>query len=345
MNGSHYGSGGPPVLIAGIPRSGTSWIGRTLKHTAGVGYLHEPDNEKAHPFSLAAKRGLGRFPVLAPGERHEAYERLWAYALGAKRRERTLPVRARARTARMLLAGASGDDLEAAIAGRRWPVRLRAARWSSVPRVPPPGTLPVVKSVHAPLALEWIDWLWAPRVLVVFRHPLNTLASWLHLGLADRDRGLDRSEAVVERYVRPWGVPLLRSGAGPLERAAWHYGLLVSALWQSVRSNPHWEVVRHEELCVDPGSSMPALAARLGLVWTEGASEFLATSNRPGKGYKTHRIASEQIESWRRKLKEEEAMELRRVLAYFPLPEHLWLSPAGTGPVTEAGTGTVRVES
>ena len=40
----------------------------------------EPDNEKTSVVALGAKRGLGRFPVLSPGDEADAYRRMWAWA-------------------------------------------------------------------------------------------------------------------------------------------------------------------------------------------------------------------------------------------------------------------------
>src|SRR5205823_799052 len=53
-----------PVLVAGGPRTGTSWVLRALHRAGGVALIYEPDNEWPNPFALKAKLPLGRFPVL-----------------------------------------------------------------------------------------------------------------------------------------------------------------------------------------------------------------------------------------------------------------------------------------
>ena len=50
------------VLIAGLPRSGTTWVGEVLGRTAGAHYLHEPDNHLVRPDAWWAKRRLGPSP-------------------------------------------------------------------------------------------------------------------------------------------------------------------------------------------------------------------------------------------------------------------------------------------
>lgn len=71
-------AGTRPVLIAGAPRTGTSWVGQALSFAQDSCFVNEPDNENEDPFALKAKLSLGRFPVLAPGDAAPpAYERLW----------------------------------------------------------------------------------------------------------------------------------------------------------------------------------------------------------------------------------------------------------------------------
>ena len=71
---------GARVLVAGLPRSGTTWVGEVLGRTAGARYLHEPDNHLLRPEAWWAKRRLGPYPELDPGDDAADYERLWALA-------------------------------------------------------------------------------------------------------------------------------------------------------------------------------------------------------------------------------------------------------------------------
>src|SRR5439155_939180 len=76
---------GPRVLVAGLPRSGTTWVGEVLGRCAGTRYLHEPDNHLLRPEAWWAKRALGPYPELRPGTDVDSagagdYERLWALA-------------------------------------------------------------------------------------------------------------------------------------------------------------------------------------------------------------------------------------------------------------------------
>lgn len=313
------------VLIAGIPRSGTSWIGRTLGKAEDTLYLHEPDSESVHPFAVRAKQELGRYPALAGADRARDYELLWRSAFGLESHNASSVGRfvrkARARFVMRLLKATPKDELDRVIAsaGTYRPFNITVAAALAVPRRPQRAfDNIVVKSVHSPLALDWIVERCHPRVLVVFRHPLNTIASWLALSLPDQDRGLDRNPIVVERVLE-WGVSLPDERWSPLARAAWHYGVLTCALQASADRHPDWVVVSHDHLCTNPAVFFPQVAAGLELPWGTDAENFLNESNRPGERYKTYRVASELPERWRERLSDAQVEEIRRVLMEFPV--------------------------
>ena len=292
-----------------MPRSGSSWIGRTLGQAGGVAYVHEPDNEKRDPFAAKAKAALGRFPVLAPEDDAPDYELLWrgAFSGGAVSDDE------RHRAALEGLSKLTKEELEAAVSGRSDTVRAAAA--TALPRAAAPGR-PIVKSVHAALALPWIRASFEVDVIVVRRHPLNVLASMFDLDMPDRDRGLDRLPRVVRDYTARWGVDPPGPNATPLERAAWQVGLLQSAL---VEARSVTTTVVHEDVCLDPAEAFRALFETLGLRWTDAIREHVRASDRPGAGYKTARVAAEQPGRWRRRFDDDDVTVVRGVLARFPL--------------------------
>src|ERR1700682_4696676 len=69
----------PHILVTGVARSGTSWLGRALGDSSDVDYVFEPDNVDADPRSdrVAGARGFGPYPVIAVGEHHAGFEALW----------------------------------------------------------------------------------------------------------------------------------------------------------------------------------------------------------------------------------------------------------------------------
>jgi len=307
----------PPVLVAGLPRSGSTWTAKILAAAPGCDAVMEPDNEKTSAPAISAKRGLGRYPVLAPGEEAPAYRDLWTWALSGRRDGRA------ARLGDRLLHGADARELEELVSGRP-AVRTRLAARLGKLRGPVSVTTgahcrTVAKTVHACLSLEWLADEFSLEVVVVRRHPANVLASWLELELPDSDRHLELHQAVRSRFMERWDVP--PPGPTPLERAAWQVGLLSAALDEAVRSNPRWHVRSHESLCRDPLPEFRRLFDDTGLEWGDQPEILLAEGEQPGAGFSLHRRAEELPDAWRRRLDESQVSTLRRVLARFPVDD------------------------
>ncbi len=309
-----------PVVIAGIPRSGTTWTASVLAKIARVPLLHEPDNDKESVGALVAKRSLGRFPALRPGDPAPRYERLWRDALGGMSTDVTTR---RGLLVDRLWTSVGSSQREHAVQGRLSArIRLAAALTVTLRLKPDsPSTVPVVgvvvKTVHAPLALEWlVDRFPLVRVVVVVRHPANVLCSWRELRLPDQDRALDQHPAVQRDYLTPWNVR--PPTADPVARAAWHVCLLTAALLDAAERHSEWVVVLHEDLCAAPIPRFGALAQELGLPWRNDAERFLRESDRPGDGFAVQRRAGEQPDRWRSRLAPEGVRALATAAAQFP---------------------------
>lgn len=312
------------ILVAGIPRSGTTWVARALGETDHAYVLNEPDNHVNDPFAVRAKRALGRYPLVriedvSPPE----YQRLWERSL-METHSTALPARitrlVRLRMAKRVLRSMPLSQIRAAFPAwdPRLPVRLRLVGVLGLPRARPPWARHViVKSVFAPLALEWIYERWQPRMAIVLRHPLDVIASWVELGY--EESRLYEHPAVLERYLDPFGIVPPASSASLLSRVAWEVGFLTSALERVADQHPDWSVVVHETLCEDPIEQFRSLYEDLELEWGPAAEAFLRDSNRSGAGYETNRVASEQARRWRKRLSHEQVREICAILKGFPL--------------------------
>jgi hypothetical protein len=313
-------TGNGRVLVIGVPRAGATWVGETLSFAKNACLVNEPDNETFNPFAVRAKLPLGRYPVL--GENEDApddYTKLWIEAFSGWRSRQRSP---RAAAARFLMRRLDGMELWNAFCNVRQPresFRLRTVRALAAPqsktRKPPRHV--VVKSAHGPLAVEWIAAQFRPQVVVVVRHPLNIVASWMDLGWGGCS--LDTNPKIVERYMRRWNLPALPASCSRLSRVAWEVGLLLSVLRSSAEAHPDWRLVGHEQLCSDPTSQFHELFAAVGLQWTDAVELHLARSNRAGTGLVTMRVAADQPERWRKRLTGDQVREIGGMLEKFPV--------------------------
>jgi Sulfotransferase family len=302
----------PPILIVGLPRSGTTWTMRALTSGPGTTPIGEPDNEDKVPASIHAKHTVGRYPVLRPGEACPAYRQLWSWIFDGAHED------GRARVARHLLGPGAVNRIHE---GRPDPVTWLAGMMARNPRSTPivaGGPRLVVKSIHAQLSAEWLADSFDVDVLMLLRHPANVLASWLEVNLKDsRNSTLETRPEIRARYLEPWGVPL--PGPDPIERISWRIGLLVAVLEDAQSRHPEWHVRSHEQLCTDPVAEFQKLYAEMGLEWGDSATEFLDEHNTPGSGFVVKRVASELSDAWQRRLDDDQLATLRRVLAWFPI--------------------------
>jgi hypothetical protein len=269
------------ILLVGVARSGTTWLGRALAKAQGVRYYHEPDN--IDPFTPVWDLAFsGRFPFTLRGE--------GPWLRPAARLALRVPPRIRDPLVR-----------RAAAVSRRAPQRPRQT---------------VVKTIYALLSLDWLVDRYQPRVVGLQRHPYNVISSWRQLRIPLFD--LATRPAVRSGFLEPQGLEPPLPGSSELATIAWHVGLLTHVLGDAADRHPEWEVIDHEDLCVDPVSKMHALCDRVGLTWTDGVEAFLTESDRPGEGLEPVRVTTEQPERWRQRLDDAEVAEIQEVLERFP---------------------------
>jgi hypothetical protein len=303
-----------PLLIAGMPRSGTTWTKQVLECAPSVLSLMEPDSEGHRASAIWAKRRAGRFPALLPGEQDDRYRQLWAWILdGADEPLRlrlagqVLRVVRPPERNRFLAGGASvGMSLAAALGTRPRQHRNPALG----------GRRLLVKTVHAPLSIDWLASEFDVDVVVVLRHPGSILASWISLDYVDQYVPFETLPG-VRRLAEEWGVA--PPGPEHLTKMIWRIGILLCALEHAAARHPEWVVRTHEDLCRDPATEFRALTSEVGLTWTDEAEANLAENDRPGKRFLTRRVAAELPDNWKQRLTADQVVELRRVLSSFPL--------------------------
>jgi len=274
------------ILVLGTERSGTTWVARALAGAGNATYVHEPDNADANPLADDGKRGLGLYPVLDAGARADGYARLWDHAFAGGWPSHPLVARVGAGVNRMppvvrrLVAGASA----------------RVSRRARAPEIV------VVKSVHAPFAVDWLVERYRPAVVVVRRDPLNVVASLIRLGTTPA--GVDaryealRHPAVRHRYLDPMGLEPPGPGEAMEYRLAWWIAF-IDGLLTDHANREGWAVVSHDQMCASPTLEAERLCDALDISDRVGVLRFISASDRPGDGFSTDRLTAKQPERWK----------------------------------------------
>lgn len=323
-------TGGPApghrsVLLLGLPRSGSTWIGHALGAVEGVTYVHEPDNDVLHRHALAAKGDLGLMPMLDRDDDEPGYARLFTAALRGPRPTR-LGDRRRALAERIVERAPTGSVHRLlSTPGGGWTPRLRVAR--AVTELPRPARVAsgtrVVKSVHAMFAVDFlVERVRPDRTAVLLRHPANVVGSMRDLGWQGRSMWWG-SPRLWERHGPPEGSPRPHVPSSVAERRAWQVAMSADALLAAAEHHD-LPVVDHEDLLDDPVARLGGLADRLGLPWDEDAAAWVRGQDQPGEGYEVQRVAADERDRWRDRLPPEDAEVLAEVLDRYPRLRGRW---------------------
>jgi len=293
----------------GLPRSGTTWLGKILDSHPDTFYSHEPDS--AVPF-----RGI---PLMVEADSASEYESALRGEVERMQSVRTvrvvgkLPIFPKRHSARL-------------------PVWLRAQEllvWKGLARVFGEPNVPrhvaggpsrdarwVWKSIESTGRLGAIARLFpSARIVFVIRHPCGVAASILRgeedmkfsAGPSSEDRGF--FELLARTGVaRSRGLTVERFFAmSAIERIAWRWALLNEKTLHELSGLPNCRVVRYEDLCDRPIEVSRDLLAFAHLDWADQTHAFVSssTAREDGSYYGVFKDPREAANKWRKTLPQE----------------------------------------
>jgi hypothetical protein len=269
-----------------------------------VHLVHEPDNRNNGVLGWLGTGVVGSVPSLVPGANAPDYRRMWRLAFAGGWPERGAPARV-------------ADALKRVSLARRLPMAVRVAALRRAVdigvRQPAPGPVVLVKSVSAHFALDWIVDEFDPTLIVVWRHPLNVVPSWLQLHWEGAEFIAARP-AIPARFESTalWPPPTDRIGG-----TAWAACAQLTILLESAARHPAALVLNHEANTIDPESAARALLGQLGLDWHDALAGFIEDSNKPGEGWATDRVTSEEPSRWKTRLAADDAARVLGIIEEF----------------------------
>ena len=300
---------GRPILVTGMPRSGTTWVGRVLSAAGGAGYLNEP-------FNLATSPGTIRvpvdrwFPYVTEENEHEilpAFEPILRF---------DYPLR------RELGQCRSYVDLLHTLKMWRSFVQGRGRR-------------PLVKEPHAIFSAEWFAARLAADVVVTVRHPAAVVSSWKRLDWSFDFAHLLGQAALMRDLLGPFRTEMARAlepGHDLVDRVALHWHVVYRTVASYRERFPAFLVVRQEDLSREPGTGYRGLYEELGLPLTRAAERAIADASSSANPkettvenpHETRLDSRANLTSWKRRLSED---ELERIHAATADTAALFYSP------------------
>jgi len=294
------------VIVAGLPRSGTSWVAKGLSFARGFTYYREPDN---FHFVPGAEE---RFANLYLTAEHDdpAYRRhLTRAAAGEVATARTL----RQDPGPLLrLLGGPGRAL-----GERLPFLFFRKRHV------------LLKLVYANLNLDWLSAnLPHARQVCLLRHPCGTFDSWQRLGWEPKPEDLLENDRLVDDHLAPF-VDLIRSAKSFWERAGALWAATALVLHRQTPADGQRIIVAYEWLCADPVARFEALYRRLDLTWSPRAARFIRESDAEDdqRTYSLTRPTARQADKWKERLTPDDVAACRRFVEPFGLPYYPGFEP------------------
>jgi hypothetical protein len=308
------GLGSAPVVVTGMARAGTSWVGKLLLVSGELTYINEPLNPEHPP---------GRSPGVLDASVDRHYQYIGEHNEDGWLAPFTETLRLRYHVGAELRRNRSPYDL-ARMA--RYATSFSAGRLL--------GRRPLLDDPYALLAAEWLADRLGCRVVVIMRDPAAIVASWKRLGwTTDLDELLGQP-ALMGDWLEPYRGELEAVAATPEDLAGrvgmlWRMLYLVAAAYE--RRQPGVRIVRYEDLAADPLASFAALYAWLGLRFDERAERAVVRSttgsgrrqahhwslSRSGLSKTGYRPMDSRanLVAWRRQLDHDELARVRAITA------------------------------
>lgn len=309
-----------PILLFGMPRSGTTWLGKIFDSHPETLYRHEPD-------SLGRLSQIPIAPELDDAPAHAARVRSFVSSLLEVRDTKitaTLPDFPKhylSRSQRIWNAIAiRAAKLEARLAGeakaRLWLTETEARRarlvWKSIESVSRLGVI----AAALPEAYG----------ILIIRHPCGYVASVLRgkgQGAFTDSGSIGEDLGVLEplartRIAKEYGITLDRlRNAQPAERLAWHWVLANDKALHDTTAGGRILAVHYEDLCQAPLRIAQQMFNWANLAPSHRTRAFLHTSTRTHESryYSVYKDPQKAAYSWRTELPQKLQRAIMRVTA------------------------------
>jgi hypothetical protein len=302
-SGSRTSNGNVPILVTGMPRSGTTWLAQMLEHSGDAVYINEPLNRQDLP---------GRSPGLFHAPVHHGFQYICddneAEYLDAYREL----IRFRYRPLDDLRTHRKPRDIAQVV---RHTVRFRTARLNR--------KRALVADPYAVFSADWLARRLGFRVVVIVRDPAAVISSRLRLrwGLKVPQQLLSQPLLVRDR-LGPFRSDLEDALTEPGDRVDSNcllWRLIYAWVAELSTSRDDVVVVRHEDLSRDPPRELERLYGRLELRFSEASRQAIERATRPGNPRqldpdKPHSVTLDSranVDAWRSRLAPEDLRRIR----------------------------------
>lgn len=254
----------PSLLVTGMPRTGTSWVGKMLEASGEVVYVNEPLNPghpPGHSPGVLDATVNHQFQYIDPDDDERwrcAFDRTLALRYGFVRELRRN--RKPYDLARMAKYGTS----------------FTLGRWA--------GRRAMLDDPFAIFCVPWLVRTYGLRAVVLVRDPVTLVGSYRNLNWRMRFDELLDQPALLRDLVGP-AVHDLHTAAketDPVRSAAMMWRAIYGVVDRHYRGLPGVTIRRYEDLALRPIEEFRDLYDFLGLAWRKRAERLVAAATSGG---------------------------------------------------------------
>jgi hypothetical protein len=314
----------PLILLFGLPRSGTTWLGKIFDSHPSTLYRHEPDSR-----GVLNQIALLPEPAEMPLHGHIA-DRFVAglHCITGVKVAASVPVFRKEYLS------------HAQFWAKRASVPLVRLVSRAVSGIPVPEFVDQDRIRNAPLVWKSVEstgrfGLFASRFayargFLILRHPCGHLASLfrsVRLGKASPRNNSFRDFGIFERIAgtttaRKYGLCTEDFHAmTPAERLTWRWVIVNEHAINAITPLSNCTIVRYEDVCYDPLARSEELFSFAKLEWNPQTEQFISasTSCDSGKYYSVFKDPVRAANAWRSELSTDVIRQISAVIARSPL--------------------------
>ena len=283
------------ILVTGSPRSGTTWVGRTIAKAPSVHYIHEPFNISRLPCHCGVRFDYWFYYVSSVNESdflehlvhtiHPTINRISLLNLIAelKATKRIRPLRNY--------------------------VRLLFKH------------RPLVKAPLAVFSAQWLAETFDMDVVIVIRHPAAVVNSYKTLKWQHPFSHFLKQPALMAEHLADFAVEItdfIQNDYDIIDQTAMLWKLIHHMILKYRQIKPEWIFVYHRDLSLDPIYGFQTIFDRMSLSFSDKVRRAIESYSAPinpieaVNPYSTRRQSEQTIWSWKDQLTPEEICRIRR---------------------------------
>jgi hypothetical protein len=159
------------------------------------------------------------------------------------------------------------------------------------------------------------------RLVIVFRHPANIIASYIRMKSEDGNRDIFEQPDLKRDFLQPY-MHQLEELRSPLSLMGFQIAIFYYYWENTVLKNSETLFLEHEDLCIQTEEKFKKIYESLDLEWNDRIASYIQKHNKEGEGYEINRIARNELDKWKIKLTSAQIKEIQEGYRILPVKHY-----------------------